>query len=97
MKKALMVLAVVMSVAMITAGSSFADSDKKGCDKKSRYGAHGGGHGGWLGGDGVTVTVESTDDGVIVRYSAKKKDKIKELQLKGEMMNLKKELKELKK
>lgn len=94
MKKLLAVFMIAMAAAFFTVGPVMADSDKKKCDKKARYGGHGGG---FLGGDGVTVTVESTDDGIIVRYSAKKKDKIKELQIKGEMMNLKKELKELKK
>lgn len=94
MNKFLTVFMIAMAAMVFTASPSFADKDKK-CDKKSRYGGHGGG--GFLGGEGVSVSVENTDDGIIVRYSAEKKDKIKELQLKGEMMNLKKELKELKK
>ncbi len=92
MKKFLAVFMIAMAAAVFTASPSFADKDKKGCEKKYRHGG-----GGFLGGEGVTVTVENTDDGVIVRYSAKKKDKIKELQLKGEMMRIKKELKVLKK
>ena len=93
MNKILAVFMIVMASAVFTASPSFADKDKKQCDKKGRYGGHGGGH--WLGGKGVNVEIKETENGVVVTYSSKNKDKVKELHIKSKMMNLKRELKEL--
>lgn len=112
MKNFLVIFAIAFSVAVFSYNVTFADSDekqcvgeeckKKGCDKEKRHGkyggrGHGGGQGGWLGGEGVDVSVKETKNGIVITYSSKDKDKVKELHLKGEMIKIKNELKELKK
>lgn len=108
MKNFLVIFAIAITVAVFSYNVTFADSDKKecvgeeckkkGCDKAKRHGKYGGrGHGSWLGGEGVDVSVKETKNGIVITYSSKDKDKVKELHLKGEMIKIKNELKELKK